>query len=139
MYLSKQHCFFFTALARPAFGVICRADPDTLGPHLLFHACAMLQPRRTYANSVACMHSNACSCKTGAHATQLVLRRQSVHGNEIGAGINVAASVCRRQVADDAVGPLGIRTRFCVVSFTSDGLFPTSEARAVVHADRAAA
>jgi homoserine O-acetyltransferase len=28
----------------------------------------------------------------------------------------------------------GTRTRFCVVSFTSDWLFPTSEARAVVHA-----
>ena len=28
----------------------------------------------------------------------------------------------------------GTRTRFCVVSFTSDLLFPTSEARAVVHA-----
>lgn len=28
----------------------------------------------------------------------------------------------------------GIRTRFCIVSFTSDWLFPTSEARAVVHA-----
>ena len=68
---------------------------------------------RMQTASPVCMHSNACSCKTGAHAAQLVLRRQSVHGNEIGAGINVAASVCRRQVADDAVGPLGIRTRFC--------------------------
>lgn len=29
---------------------------------------------------------------------------------------------------------LGSRTRFCVVSFTSDWLFPSSEARAVVHA-----
>ena len=29
---------------------------------------------------------------------------------------------------------LGTRTRFCVVSFTSDWLFPSSEARAVVHA-----
>ena len=28
----------------------------------------------------------------------------------------------------------GTRTRFCVVSFTSDWLFPTSESRAVVHA-----
>ncbi len=28
----------------------------------------------------------------------------------------------------------GTKTRFCVVSFTSDWLFPTSEARAVVHA-----
>ena len=28
----------------------------------------------------------------------------------------------------------GISTRFCVVSFTSDWLFPTSEARAIVHA-----
>ena len=28
----------------------------------------------------------------------------------------------------------GIQTRFCVVSFTSDWLFPTSEARAIVHA-----
>src|SRR3984885_2127058 len=28
----------------------------------------------------------------------------------------------------------GIETRFCVVSFTSDWLFPTSEARAIVHA-----
>src|SRR5258706_3698626 len=28
----------------------------------------------------------------------------------------------------------GIKTRFCVVSFTSDWLFPTSEARALVHA-----
>src|SRR5262245_3093263 len=28
----------------------------------------------------------------------------------------------------------GIETRFCVVSFTSDWLFPTSEARALVHA-----
>jgi homoserine O-acetyltransferase len=28
----------------------------------------------------------------------------------------------------------GISTRFCVVSFTSDWLFPSSEARAVVHA-----
>jgi homoserine O-acetyltransferase len=27
-----------------------------------------------------------------------------------------------------------IQTRFCVVSFTSDWLFPTSEARAIVHA-----
>jgi homoserine O-acetyltransferase len=28
----------------------------------------------------------------------------------------------------------GIQTRFCVVSFTSDWLFPTSESRALVHA-----
>ena len=28
----------------------------------------------------------------------------------------------------------GTRTRFCVVSFTSDWLFPTSESRAIVHA-----
>src|SRR5258707_9245958 len=28
----------------------------------------------------------------------------------------------------------GADTRFCVVSFTSDWLFPTSEARAIVHA-----
>ena len=28
----------------------------------------------------------------------------------------------------------GIKTRFCVVSFTSDWLFPTSESRALVHA-----
>ena len=28
----------------------------------------------------------------------------------------------------------GIQTRLCVVSFTSDWLFPTSEARAIVHA-----
>jgi homoserine O-acetyltransferase/O-succinyltransferase len=33
----------------------------------------------------------------------------------------------------------GIRTRFCVVSFTSDWLFPTSESRAVVHALNAVA
>src|SRR5437879_10728904 len=28
----------------------------------------------------------------------------------------------------------GTRTRFCVVSFTSDWLFPTSDSRAIVHA-----
>jgi len=28
----------------------------------------------------------------------------------------------------------GSRTRFCVVSFTSDWLFPTSDSRAIVHA-----
>jgi len=28
----------------------------------------------------------------------------------------------------------GIRTRFCVISFTSDWLFPTSDARQIVHA-----
>ena len=28
----------------------------------------------------------------------------------------------------------GIKTRFCVVSFTSDWLFPTAESRALVHA-----
>jgi homoserine O-acetyltransferase/O-succinyltransferase len=28
----------------------------------------------------------------------------------------------------------GIQTRFCVVSFTSDWLFPTTESRALVHA-----
>jgi len=28
----------------------------------------------------------------------------------------------------------GVQTRFCVVSFTSDWLFPTSESRALVHA-----
>src|SRR5690349_23869378 len=28
----------------------------------------------------------------------------------------------------------GIKTRFCVVSFTSDWLFPTPESRAIVHA-----
>jgi homoserine O-acetyltransferase len=28
----------------------------------------------------------------------------------------------------------GTKTRFCVVSFTSDWLFPTSESRAIVHA-----
>ena len=33
----------------------------------------------------------------------------------------------------------GTRTRFCVVSFTSDWLFPTSENRAIVHALNAAA
>lgn len=33
----------------------------------------------------------------------------------------------------------GIKTRFCVVSFTSDWLFPTSESRAVVHALNAVA
>jgi homoserine O-acetyltransferase len=33
----------------------------------------------------------------------------------------------------------GIQTRFCVVSFTSDWLFPTSESRAIVHALNAAA
>ena len=30
------------------------------------------------------------------------------------------------------------RTRFCVISFTSDWLFPTSESRAIVHALNAA-
>jgi homoserine O-acetyltransferase len=33
----------------------------------------------------------------------------------------------------------GTRTRFCVVSFTSDWLFPTSESRAIVHALNAGA
>lgn len=33
----------------------------------------------------------------------------------------------------------GTRTRFCIVSFTSDWLFPTAESRAVVHALNAAA
>ncbi len=33
----------------------------------------------------------------------------------------------------------GVRTRFCVVSFTSDWLFPTPENRAIVHALNAAA
>jgi homoserine O-acetyltransferase/O-succinyltransferase len=33
----------------------------------------------------------------------------------------------------------GTRTRFCVISFTSDWLYPTSESRAVVHALNAAA
>jgi homoserine O-acetyltransferase len=28
----------------------------------------------------------------------------------------------------------GSRTRFCVISFTSDWLFPTAESRAIVHA-----
>jgi homoserine O-acetyltransferase len=28
----------------------------------------------------------------------------------------------------------GAKTRFCVISFTSDWLFPTSESRAIVHA-----
>jgi homoserine O-acetyltransferase len=32
----------------------------------------------------------------------------------------------------------GTLTRFCVVSFTSDWLFPTSESRAIVHALNAA-
>jgi homoserine O-acetyltransferase len=32
----------------------------------------------------------------------------------------------------------GAQTRFCVVSFTSDWLFPTSESRAIVHALNAA-
>ncbi len=32
----------------------------------------------------------------------------------------------------------GARTRFCVISFTSDWLFPTSESRAIVHALNAA-
>ncbi len=32
----------------------------------------------------------------------------------------------------------GVKTRFCVVSFTSDWLFPTSESRALVHALNAA-
>jgi len=32
----------------------------------------------------------------------------------------------------------GTPTRFCVVSFTSDWLFPTSESRAIVHALNAA-
>jgi homoserine O-acetyltransferase len=32
----------------------------------------------------------------------------------------------------------GTRTRFCVISFTSDWLFPTSESRAIVHALNAA-
>ena len=33
----------------------------------------------------------------------------------------------------------GARTRFCVISFTSDWLFPTSDSRAIVHALNAAA
>ena len=33
----------------------------------------------------------------------------------------------------------GTKTRFCVVSFTSDWLFPTSESRAIVHALNACA
>jgi homoserine O-acetyltransferase len=33
----------------------------------------------------------------------------------------------------------GTRTRFCVISFTSDWLFPTSDSRAIVHALNAAA
>ncbi len=33
----------------------------------------------------------------------------------------------------------GVKTRFCLVSFTSDWLFPTSESRALVHAANAAA
>ena len=47
-------------------------------------------------------------------------------------------------VAEDCGGVLanafrGTRTRFCVVSFTSDWLFPTSENRTIVHALNAAA
>jgi homoserine O-acetyltransferase/O-succinyltransferase len=46
-------------------------------------------------------------------------------------------------LAADADGVLGhvfrgCRTRFCLISFTSDWLFPTSESRAVVHALNAA-
>lgn len=47
-------------------------------------------------------------------------------------------------IAADHAGVLaeafrGIKTRFCVVSFTSDWLFPTSESRALVHALNASA
>jgi homoserine O-acetyltransferase len=46
-------------------------------------------------------------------------------------------------LADDRGGNLasaflGTRTRFCVASFTSDWLFPTSDARQIVHALNAA-
>ena len=46
-------------------------------------------------------------------------------------------------LADDYDGVVanafkGTRTRFCVISFTSDWLFPTSESRAIVHALNAA-
>ena len=46
-------------------------------------------------------------------------------------------------LAADAGGTLanafkGTPTRFCVISFTSDWLFPTSESRATVHALNAA-
>jgi homoserine O-acetyltransferase len=46
-------------------------------------------------------------------------------------------------LADDHGGVLarafaGTRTRFCVVSFTSDWLFPTPDSRAIVHALNAA-
>ena len=37
-----------------------------------------------------------------------------------------------------ARGFKGVKTRFCVVSFTSDWLFPTAESRAIVHALNAA-
>jgi homoserine O-acetyltransferase len=33
----------------------------------------------------------------------------------------------------------GTRTRFCLISFTSDWLFPTAESRAIVHALNAVA
>jgi homoserine O-acetyltransferase len=33
----------------------------------------------------------------------------------------------------------GTKTRFCIVSFTSDWLFPTTESRAIVHALNAVA
>ncbi|HAJ47153.1 MAG TPA: homoserine O-acetyltransferase, partial [Alphaproteobacteria bacterium] len=33
---------------------------------------------------------------------------------------------------------MGTKTRFCVVSFTSDWLFPTSESKKIVHALNAA-
>ena len=47
-------------------------------------------------------------------------------------------------LADDYGGSLasafkGTKTRFCVVSFTSDWLYPTSDSRAIVHALNAAA
>ena len=47
-------------------------------------------------------------------------------------------------LAEDYVGVLaeafrGTKTRYCVISFTSDWLFPTSDSRAIVHALNAAA
>jgi homoserine O-acetyltransferase len=33
---------------------------------------------------------------------------------------------------------MGVRTRFCVASFTSDWLFPTADSRQIVHALNAA-
>jgi homoserine O-acetyltransferase len=126
--------------------ITCRATPDRTAASLsrAWPRTSPTCPRPPFtASSVA-------PCRNGFDAdfqVESYLRHQGstfVERFDANSYLYITRAMDYFDLARDYGGVLanafkGTRTRFCIVSFTSDWLFPTPESRALVHALNAAA